>query len=157
MVENRSAALGTVFPTLAYDDVGAAIDWLCSAFGFAERFRYGPPGQPQGAMLTVGAGSVMLTAAREADPSGEWWARVALRQPRADEQSCSIGVRVEDVDAHHERARRAGARILNPPETYLYGERQYSVLDLAGHRWNFTQSVADLAPQEWGGESPVAS
>ncbi|HET6229615.1 MAG TPA: VOC family protein, partial [Longimicrobiaceae bacterium] len=73
MVENRSAALGTVFPTLVYDDVGTAIDWLCNTFGFRERYRYGPPGQPQGAMLTIGAGSVMLTAAREADPSGEWW------------------------------------------------------------------------------------
>ena len=51
------------------------------------------------------------------------------------------------------RARECGARILNGPRDYPYGERQYSVMDLAGHRWCFTQSIADLAPEEWGGAS----
>ena len=34
-----------------------------------------------------------------------------------------------------------------------YGERQYNALDFAGHRWTFTQSIADVAPETWGGES----
>lgn len=62
-----------------------------------------------------------------------------------------MGVHVEDVDAHYELAKRCEARILNPPETYPFGERQYTVEDVGGHRWTFTQSVADVAIEQWGG------
>ena len=60
-------------------------------------------------------------------------------------------VRVEDVDEHHARAQAAGARVTGAPVTYPYGERQYAAEDPAGHRWIFTQSVADVHPGEWGG------
>ena len=60
-------------------------------------------------------------------------------------------VRVEDADAHHERAVAAGARIVQPPTDYPYGERQYTAEDLAGHRWTFSQSLADVDPADWGG------
>lgn len=60
---------------------------------------------------------------------------------------------LEDVDRHHEHAMEQGARILHPPTDYPYGERQYEVEDLAGRRWTFTQSIADVAPEEWGGTS----
>jgi uncharacterized glyoxalase superfamily protein PhnB len=60
-------------------------------------------------------------------------------------------VRVTDVGWHYEHVQQCGTRILHPPETYTYGERQYTVEDLGGHRWTFTQSVADVAPEEWGG------
>jgi uncharacterized glyoxalase superfamily protein PhnB len=62
-------------------------------------------------------------------------------------------VRVEDVDGHHERAERHGARIVQAPADYRYGERQYTAEDLAGHRWTFSQSIADVAPEEWGGQA----
>jgi uncharacterized glyoxalase superfamily protein PhnB len=65
-----------------------------------------------------------------------------------------VMVRVPDANSHHERARQHGARILNPPTDYPYGERQYNVQDFAGHRWTFTQSIADVAPEQWGG-TPV--
>jgi len=61
-------------------------------------------------------------------------------------------VPVPDVDAHHAAAVAAGARVLNPPTTHPYGERQYSVIDPGGHRWTFSQSVADSDPATWGGE-----
>lgn len=63
-------------------------------------------------------------------------------------------VRVEDAGAHHEQASRRGARILHPPTDYPYGERQYEVEDLAGHRWTFSESIADVAPEDWGGAAP---
>ena len=68
----------------------------------------------------------------------------------------SVLVRVGDVDAHHSRARQRGATIVDPPRDQPYGERQYTAEDLAGHRWDFTQSIADLAPEEWGGRSGPA-
>jgi uncharacterized glyoxalase superfamily protein PhnB len=49
-------------------------------------------------------------------------------------------VRVEDVDAHHAHAARAGARVLSEPEDQPYG-RGYRVEDLEGHRWMFQQPL----------------
>jgi uncharacterized glyoxalase superfamily protein PhnB len=60
-------------------------------------------------------------------------------------------VRISDVDRHHERASNSGARILRSPADYPYGERQYTCEDHAGHRWTFSQSIKDVAPEEWGG------
>jgi uncharacterized glyoxalase superfamily protein PhnB len=62
-----------------------------------------------------------------------------------------IKVRVPDVDEAFTRARDAGARALGDPTTYEYGERSVVVEDLAGHRWELTQSVRDVEPEEWGG------
>jgi uncharacterized glyoxalase superfamily protein PhnB len=56
-------------------------------------------------------------------------------------------VRVPAVDAHH----HAGTNILGDPQTFPYGERQYSVLDIGGDIWTFSQSVADIDPSSWGG------
>jgi uncharacterized glyoxalase superfamily protein PhnB len=60
-------------------------------------------------------------------------------------------VRVEDVDAHFAQGLNARARIINPPTDYPYGERQYVVEDLGGHRWTFSQTIADVDPATWGG------
>jgi PhnB protein len=47
-------------------------------------------------------------------------------------------VYIDDTDAHYQRARRAGARILSPPEDAPYG-RVFRAEDLEGHRWMFMQ------------------
>jgi uncharacterized glyoxalase superfamily protein PhnB len=62
----------------------------------------------------------------------------------------AIHVRVRDVDAHHAQAVAAGASVHGPPETYEFGERQYTVTDPAGHSWTFSQSIADVDPATWG-------
>jgi uncharacterized glyoxalase superfamily protein PhnB len=62
-------------------------------------------------------------------------------------------VRVADVDSHYSQAKAAGAKIIQPPTTQVYGERQYTVEDLGRHRWTFSQSVDDIAPEDWGGMS----
>ena len=60
-------------------------------------------------------------------------------------------MRVADVDAHCDLARQLGARILNPPTDYPYGERQYTAEDIGGHKWTFSQTLADVDPRDWGG------
>jgi len=60
-------------------------------------------------------------------------------------------VRVEDVEGHYERAKRYGAAILLKPTNYPFGERQYTCRDLGDHVWTFSQSVTDIAPEDWGG------
>jgi uncharacterized glyoxalase superfamily protein PhnB len=149
MVANRSAPPGSIVPTLVYEDVAAAIDWLRSAYGFTERYRYGPEDRTAGALLAVGDGAVMLTVARVGQGFRLSPDSAALRPPRPNEVSHVVSVHVDDVDSHHERAKQFGARILQPPTDHPFGERQYTAEDLGGHRWTFSQSIADVAPEEW--------
>ena len=140
MLVNRSAPKATVVPILIYEDVSQAIHWLCDAFGFRERLRAGAPGgSVTHAQLDIAEGTVML--GRE---GGEF------QRPRAGEVSQYVVVHVHDVDQHYEHARRRGARILKSPADMPFGERQYSVEDVGGHRWTFSQSIADVAPEDWG-------
>ena len=60
-------------------------------------------------------------------------------------------VRVEDADRHYESALAFGARPVSVPTDHTYGERQYTVVDFAGHVWTFPQSIADVNPEDWGG------
>jgi uncharacterized glyoxalase superfamily protein PhnB len=144
MVVNRSAPGATVVPILVYEDVGGVIDWLCDAFGFTERLRAGPPGGSIAhAQLAIGDGAVML---------GRQGAE--FRPPRAGEVSQYVTVHVDDVDRHFEHARQRGARILKPPADMPFGERQYTAEDPGGHRWTFSQSIADVAPASWGARTP---
>jgi hypothetical protein len=34
----------------------------------------------------------------------------------------------------------------------MYGERQYTAQDLAGHQWTFSETLADVDPGTWGGD-----
>ena len=146
MIENRSAP-GAMIVNLCYGDVEKAIAWLCDTFGFVERYRYGPADQVVGAQLSLGGAIVMLFGPRIGHGAADSF---EFRAPRPNEGSHSVGIRVEDVHAHHARAVECGARVLLPPETYQFGERQYSAEDFAGHLWTFSQSVADVAPADWG-------
>jgi uncharacterized glyoxalase superfamily protein PhnB len=83
----------------------------------------------------------------------DWLCATFRSSERWREFSSAVLVRVDDADSHHSRARESGARILHEPTDHPYGERQCSAMDLAGHRWCFTQSIADLAPEQWGGTS----
>ena len=143
---NRSMPPGTVIPELGYGDVRAAADWLCKAVGYQARLRIGD----HRSQLVFGDGSVIVVASSgRQDPTTS----AAAPPDKAGSQVAhGVMVRVADVDGHYERAKAAGARILSPPETYPYGERQYTAEDPGGHRWTFSQSVADVAPEEWGGQ-----
>ena len=140
MVTNRSAPRARVVPVLVYEDVTAAIAWLCDTFGFKERLRAaGPAGVVSHAQLDIGDCAVMLGR-----QGGEF------RPPRPGEVTQYVTVHVDDVDAHHEHSRQCGARILKPPANMPFGERQYTAEDLGGHRWTFSQSIADVDPAQWG-------
>ncbi len=135
MLSNRSIPRATVIPVLAYPDVNQAAAWLFDAFGFSVRLRIGN----HRVQLNVCDGAVIV------------------REMRPNEVNAPLGVghsvtiRVEDVDAHCNRAKEHGARITQEPVTHPYGERQYNADDLAGHSWTFSESVADMHPEDWGG------
>ncbi|HYN96128.1 MAG TPA: VOC family protein [Pilimelia sp.] len=139
MQPNRSVPASTVTPILTYPDVREAVAWLSEAFGFLERVRIG---ENHRAQLHFGDGAVIV-----ADVRGD------RRAPRPGEVTHAVLVRVEDARAHCERARARGARILMEPTDFEYGERQYQAADPAGHHWTFSETLADVAPAEWGGET----
>ena len=62
-----------------------------------------------------------------------------------------IKVRVTDVDSAFARACEQGARVVEALTTWEYGERSGVIEDLGGHRWELTQTVRDVEPEEWGG------
>jgi uncharacterized glyoxalase superfamily protein PhnB len=121
------------------------MDWLARAFGFAERTRMlDRDGRLSHGELETGTGLVML-----ATPSPRY------QGPRRHREHCEAAaqwqevpwvvdgvlVYVDDVPAHFERARAAGATILSEPETDWPGPR-YRAEDLEGHRWMFMERRA---------------
>ena len=73
-------------------------------------------------------------------------ARAGTDAAARTDRAHSVMVRVDDVESAPRSCRR-------PPTTYPYDERQYTVEDPGWHIWNFTQSVANVRPEEWGGVS----
>jgi uncharacterized glyoxalase superfamily protein PhnB len=139
MLKNRSVPPCTVIPVLYYPNPSEAAEWLGKAFGFKVRLRIG-----KNHRIQMKAGDGCLVVAEGTLPALETGAKVAGGH--------AVMVRVADARAHCDRARAAGARILSEPVEHMYGERQYNAEDPFGHRWDFTQTLKDVAPQDWGGE-----
>ena len=139
MKSNRSIPSATVIPVLIYPDVREAVAWLEEAFGFKERVQIGEDHRSQ---LSFGDGAVIVGDVRH-----------DRRPPRPGEATHSVMVRLQDARAHCEHARAHGANILMEPTDFEYGERQYSAEDPAGHQWTFSETLTDVAPEEWGGIS----
>ena len=124
---------------LAYEDARAAADWLCAAFGFSEDAnarRTGPDGavDARRARATTAARDHARDAERavpvaEAPPEGCRAANRWLDNPWVID---GVFVEVDDLDAHYDRARSAGATILREPEEPGVGFRIYAAEDPEG-------------------------
>ena len=132
MRSNRSVPPCPVIPVLQYPDPGVAAEWLSRAFGFTVRLRIANH------RIQMRAGEGCFTIAESEIPPNN---------------SIIVQVRIEDAYSHCERSRQAGAKILTPPTDHIYGERQYNAEDFYGHRWDFTETIADIEPERWGGTS----
>jgi uncharacterized glyoxalase superfamily protein PhnB len=137
---NRSVPPPTVVPVLVYPDVRAAVAFLSAAFGFAERTRIGDSHRAQ---MAVGDDGAVIIA----DVGGD------RRPPQPDGGSSLVRVRVSEVDAAFARARDHGAVVIEAPADREYGERDCTLEDLAGHRWQLAEAVADVTPEEFGCET----
>ena len=126
---------------VVYAEPAKAIDWLCRAFGFQVRVKIeGEPGQIMHSELTYGDGVIMVGG-------GHKESRVSPRaiDGRGTQQ---LMVYVDDVEKHCATAREHGAKIVSPLSTTDYGDdwytdRIYECEDLEGHRWWFTQRLAE--------------
>jgi uncharacterized glyoxalase superfamily protein PhnB len=123
----------TIVPVLEYPDVRAAVKWLEAAFAFELRLSIGD----HRAQLQFAGGAIVIAKSQRSE--------IAL------EHGHSVMVRVDDVEAHLSRALKNGAEMVQPLADFPYGERQYTCCDLVGHRWTFSQTIANVDPAEWGG------
>jgi PhnB protein len=130
-----------VIPMLAYEDAGQAADWICRAFGFREVRRFTDDRdtvtdvlleRPDGATVLVGHPNDAYEGPRKhaehCATAAKWLDRAVIVD--------GLVVYVDDVEAHHGAAVKAGARIISGLETNPL-QRQYRVEDLEGHRWMF--------------------
>jgi len=116
-----------VIPAIKYQDAPRAIDWLQKAFGFERHFvAEGAGGRIDHAQLTRPGGMVMLGSKGAPDPKNPW-----------SDAPGGVYVVVDDIDAHHARAKAAGAEIVVPLRDTNYGSREYSARDTEGNLWSF--------------------
>ena len=139
MPDNPPKNMPRISPYLYYQDVARALDWLSRAFGFRERMRMpGPDGGIMHAEMECAEGVIMLGR-----PGPHY------KNPKTLGQATqSLYVYVDQVDRHFERARVAGATVLEKPTDQFYGDRRYGVEDPEGHQWYFAQHVRDVAPED---------
>ena len=115
----------TIYPVPRYRDARGAIDFLKRSFGFEEvSVTEGDDGRIVHAELNVGAGLVMLSSSSGTDdvfPGGP----------------STFYVAVQDPDAHHDRAKGAGAEVVMELTDQPYGSREYAARDPEGNVWCF--------------------
>jgi uncharacterized glyoxalase superfamily protein PhnB len=128
MSQDAKDSSPNIFPAIRYQDAPAAIAWLGRAFGFESRMEVpNSEGSIAHAELGIGPGAIMMRSKRaNPDPANPWDAVIQ-----------GIYVAVDDVDAHHRRAKEAGAEIAVGLHDTDYGSREYSVRDVEGNLWSF--------------------
>ncbi|HKC13425.1 MAG TPA: VOC family protein [Vicinamibacteria bacterium] len=122
-----------ITPYLYYQDVDHALKFLAEAFGLRKfgRPMRGPDGRVMHAAMKFGEAVVMM--GRPAS---------GYRNPkRLGQATQSLYINVRGVDKHYQRARKAGAVILEAPTNTEYGDRRYGATDPEGHEWYFAQAV----------------
>jgi PhnB protein len=139
MPQNPPEGYGRVTPYLYYKDSAAALDFLTSAFGFTEKVRMADDnGRVNHAEVAYGNGFVMFGTPGE-----------DYKNPKKLGGATQlVYVYVDDVDAHFEHAKSAGATVVREPEDQFYGDRSYVVTDPEGHEWSFATHVHDPSPEE---------
>ena len=119
---------------MRYRNAPAAIEWLCTVFGFEKNLVVdGPNNSILHAQLSFGNGMIMLGSI----PDKETQYSKLMKHP--DEvrgaQTQSVYLVVSDADAVHVRARAEGAKIAIEIKDEEHGGRSFSCFDLEGYLW----------------------
>lgn len=123
-----------IVPMLVYEDAAKAIEFLCKAFGFEERYRLDMPDGRIGHAEVGYDGNIVMLASE--------YPEMGLTSPKhLDAHHAQINCTVDDVDAHYERAKAAGAVVTAAPQDQDYGFRSYRAVDPEGTRWIFTMPI----------------
>lgn len=130
---------------VSYRDPKAAFRWLDEAFGF----------EPQLVILDAEgnlAHSEMVYGNSVVMVGSEWSAEHKSPKSIGGANTQSVHVQLaqgEDIDAHCDRARSAGAEVVQEPATQFYGDRTYRAKDPEGHIWTFGVTVQKVTSDEW--------
>ena len=126
-----------------YQDPKAALLWLEQAFGFEPSMVIvDRDGELAHAQMRFGQSIVMVGM--------EWSERHRSAKSMGGINTQTVHVQLaSDLDGHCERARKAGAVVLQEPETQFYGDRIYRAAAPEGHIWTFAQTVEEMRPAEW--------
>ena len=142
-----------VSSSVFYDDAARAIDWLCRVLGFEVRLKVeGEGGRIEHSELTfAGDGLVMVGSAGGKQSRANPLPTKSPRSLGGANTQC-LCVYLDDVEAHYERAKAAGAKIIDTPTTSDYGDeywsdRGYRVEDPEGHHWWFVQRLREQKPR----------
>jgi uncharacterized glyoxalase superfamily protein PhnB len=138
--QNPPAGMPQCCPNVFYDDVAAAVRFLCEAFGFEQRFAHAAPdGRVEHAQLGYGSAVVMLGG------TGNPRALRPVKSPKtAGLVTGAVYLFVDDVDGHCARARAAGAEVVHEPMDMFWGDRIYCAVDPEGQFWTFATHVRDV-------------
>lgn len=130
---------------VCYVDAKAAYRWLEEAFGFEPLFVILDENENLAhSEMSYGDSVVMV--------GNEWSADHKSPKSLAGKNTQTVHVQLargDDIDAHCERARKAGAEILMAPEDQFYGDRSYRARDPEGHIWTFAVTLQEMTPAEW--------
>lgn len=130
---------------VSYLDPKAAFRWLEKAFGFEPALVIlDADGNLAHSEMSYGDSVVMV--------GSEWSDHHRSPKSVNGKNTQSVHVQLgpgEDIDAHCEHAREAGAEIIQEPETQFYGDRTYRARDPEGHVWTFSLTVRKMTPAEW--------
>lgn len=120
-----------VIPYLLYRDAAYAINWLVNTFGITERVK---------ARKTDQNGKVMHA---ELEHNGDliMLGGAGPNFKPQEEKNILLYLYVDDVEAHFQHSKEAGANITIEPEGTDYGDQRYWVEDPGGHTWIFAQRV----------------
>ena len=141
MLTNRSAPHARVTPVLTVADVRSAVAWYIDVFGFVEHVRIGDRHRSQ---LGLPGGPPAELVVAEVRPG---------RRTPERERSHQVMLKVADVARVVETALAREARLVEPPHDWEYGERQATIDDPFGHQWVLNQTLTDVAPEQWGGQT----
>jgi uncharacterized glyoxalase superfamily protein PhnB len=123
----------TIIPGHRYHDAKAAIEWLCTVFGFTRKAVYeGDNGSIMHAELILNGGMIMLGS----EKNDEYQRGFKSPKDLGNIETRSVYIVVENVDAVYERAIAAGATITRPLQETPYGSREFGVRDPEGHSWS---------------------
>lgn len=139
----RTAALSSA---LVYKDPKAALKFLEQAFGFELTLLLeDAEGNLAHSQMNYGDSTVMV--------GNEWTGEHKSPASIGGWMTQTVHIQIPEgegtVDAHCERARRAGADIIVEPETQFYGDRTYRCKDPEGHIWTVSQTVVETSPEDW--------
>ncbi len=143
MLTNRSAPHARIAPVLTVADVRAAVAWYGDVFGFVEHVRIGEGHRAQLGLVGGPPAELVLSEPRP-----------GRRVPDGG-RSHQIMLKVADATAMVEAALARGAILADPLHDWEYGERQATLTDPFGHQWVLNETLVDVAPEEWGGQTVV--